>query len=480
MRACYTELDRFPVAASPNTRYLGWLAWLRHSQRIVVLLFGLGLVLRLAAVAILGVPDPVEHTESGQIAAGLIGGEGYAFDFYGLRPEAPLRSFVPPLYTLLVAFCLAVSSHPALLLGSVQALLSSLTPVCMYFAGRRLAGVRVALVAGLATAVYPVFVIQAARPLPLSLNAFLLSFLVLLMLYMPADRGLPIYAVGIGIVLGLLSLSRTSMLGLFPGFALWLWLNCHSYIRWPRTLLVTASVVTIILSPWLIRNYRSHGQMLPLTTNGGMTFWNGNNPFTTGSAWDVYADKARAYAGLTRAELPGEGIIVLKPYILPNGLQDRGGTLSELALDRALYEAGLEFVRQHPKQWFALLVQKTRSFWWFRPNLAKDSELYRKAWALPYQVLYTLVVVLFVSGIVASWRQWRTYAFLYYLFGYLTVTYALFNVVTRYRWEIEGVLLLFGAIGIASTARWLMGLRSAASVEQSGDPSQAPRGVACP
>jgi len=351
------------------------------------------------------------------------------------------------------------------LLGSIQALLSSLTPVCMYFAGKRLTGAGVGLVAGLATAAYPVFVIEAARPLPLSLNAFLLSFLVLLMLYMPADRGLPIYVAGIGIVLGLLSLSRTSMLGLFLGFALWLWLNRHSHTRWPCTLLMTAGVIAITLSPWLIRNYRLHGQMLPLTTNGGMSFWNGNNPFTTGSAWDVYADKARAYAGLTEAELPGEGIVVPKLYPLPHGLQVRVATLSELELDRVLYEAGLEFVRQHPRQWFGLLLQKTMSFWWFRPNLAKDSELYRKTWALPYQVLYTLVMVLFVSGIAASWGQWRTYAFFYYLFGYLTVIYAVFNVVTRYRWEIEEFLLLFGAIGIVSAMQWLMGLRSVASVE---------------
>lgn len=469
MRACYAEVEKSPVVTSLGTRYLRCFVWVRHPQRIVVLLFALGLSLRLAAVVILGMPDLVEHTESGRIAAKLVAGEGYAFDFYGLRPESPLRSFVPPLYALLIALCMAMSNGPALLLGTVQALLSSLIPVCIYFVGRRLAGASVGFLAGLAVAIYPVFVVEAARPLSLSLNAFLLSFLILLMLRMPAEEHLYICAAGIGIVLGLLGLSRTSMLGLLLGFATWLWLNRRTHTGWPRSLLVTTGIIVIILSPWLIRNYQLHGQMLPLTSNGGMTFWNGNNPFTTGSAWDVYADKARAYTGQTQDEFPGEGIIVPKPYILPHGLDGRVATLSELALDRELYEAGLEFVRQHPRQWLGLLVQKTASFWWFRPNLAKDSELYRKVWALPYQLMYTVVAALFLLGVATSLSRWRTYFFFYYVFGYLTVVYATFNVVTRYRWEIEAFLLLFGAIGIVSVTRRLMGLGSVTSVGQSVD-----------
>ncbi len=420
-----------------------------------MLLFGLSLGLRLAAVAILGVPDPAQHTEAGWIAARLVAGEGYIFDFYGLRPEAPLRSFVPPLYTLLIALCMAVSSHPALALGVVQALLSSLTPVCVYSIANRLASPRVGLLAGLATAIYPVFVVEAARPLSLSLNAFLLSFLVLLMVHMPARGGVSVHAVGVGIVLGLLGLSRTSMLGLVPGFGGWLWFNRRTQARWLRTFLVASGVAALVLLPWLVRNYRLHGQMLPLTSNGGMTFWNGNNPFTTGSAWDVYAERARAYTGQTRAELPGDGIIVPKPYILPHRVEGQVSALSELTLDRALYAAGFDFVREQPREWLRLLAQKTVSFWWFRPNLAKDSDLYRETWALPYQVLYTVVGVFFVAGVVVSLRQWRRYFFLYYVFGYLTAVYGTFNVVTRYRWEIEAFLLLFGAMGVVSVRRWL-------------------------
>ena len=93
---------------------------LAHERQMLIGLFILALGLRLAAVAYLGVPDPVKDSESGQIARNLTQGAGYTFDFYSYRTETPLRAFIPPLYPLLLYVAFRWRPDPATALGVAQ------------------------------------------------------------------------------------------------------------------------------------------------------------------------------------------------------------------------------------------------------------------------------------------------------------------------------------------------------------------------
>jgi hypothetical protein len=210
------------------------------------------------------------------------------------------------------------------------------------------------------------------------------------------------------------------------------------------------------LLPWTLRNYHLHGQLVFLSTNGGFTFWNGNNPFTTGNAFDVYIDKARDYLGAEIGEGVGEeAIIDLRPYPLPHEVTPHVHRLSELELDRALYQAGWRFIRENPHQWLALTKTKVLSFWWFRPHMGKSRAdlgehglVYDPRWIVPYKLLYATLVPFFLGGLALSLRRWRIFALFHLLFAYLTVVYSAFNVMTRYRWEIEPYILLFAIAAI--------------------------------
>jgi hypothetical protein len=122
-------------------------------------------------------------------------------------------------------------------------------------------------------------------------------------------------------------------------------------------------------------------------------------------------------------------------------------TMPELELDRAGYRAGLDYIRQYPADWSKLEMQKLVSFWWFRPNLGSNP-LYRGVWTNPYRVQYALVLVLTVIGLAISARQWRRYALLYAVLALSTVIHLAFNVLTRYRWEIELLMLIFAALAV--------------------------------
>ncbi len=436
------------------TARLGQHLWLR-----LAVIFFTALVCRLAAVIWIGMTDLVQGSESGIIAANLVAGRGYTFDFYGYRPDARLRSYMPPLYTLLLAFCLRFGPDPGLLLGLVQSLLGSLTAAFICLTAERTASTRVGLMAGLATALYPPLVIQTARPFSMTLHGTLMSGLILLALNLLRSPSL-LQGVGVGLSIGLLTLSRTSMLGLIGVVLAWLWLNRQSVLKWRQIAWVIVATAVLTVSPWALRNYAIHGWPL-LSTNGGHTFWNGNNPFTTGSSLDVYVEKVNTYLGLNlEPKLGNADIIELRPYPLPVEVRSRVEQLSEVELDAALYAAGFAFIRGNPGDWFRLLLRKFVSFWWFRPNLGRSSPIpggqspyYDPRWIAPYQGLYVVVVTLSTVGFAHSLRSWRTFALFYLMFSYLTLVYMLFNVITRYRWEIEQFLVMFAMMGLVSLVR---------------------------
>lgn len=421
----------------------------------VWVLFLVALLLRLAALWFFHGPDLVTASESGLTAANWVAGRGYTFDFYGYRAESPLQSFMPPLFTALVAGCL-LTPWPEVVLGVVQALLSSLTVVLVYLVGAQVADRTVGLAAAALTAAYPPFLVLVDQPTVPVLNSFLMALWLWTSGELVRSPRLG-WAALVGLVLGLNVLSRPTAVG-FLGLtllALWLW-QSRRPARWWRAGILAVGVMGLTLAPWLIRTGQAHGQFVFVSTNGGFTFWNGNNPFTTGSAFDVVIPDLVAYSGETVAAPEGVSIVQVKPYPLPLELRDSVGVLDELALERAFYRAAYGFIREHPRRWLALLAQKAVSLWWFRPNIGRSSGFYKDAWILPYKVLYVAVLIPALAGLLLSLRQWRRYVLVYGAFAYLTLAYVAYNVITRYRWEMEPYLLVFASLALVTLEQRLV------------------------
>jgi len=230
---------------------------------------------------------------------------------------------------------------------------------------------------------------------------------------------------------------------------------------------------TVIVLPWCIRNTLLFGRPTFISTNGGVTFWNGNNPFTTGSAHDVYADKLAVYQGVERDPALPDVYQHPEPYPFPPEIEAQMQTMPELELDRAAYRAGLEYIRQHPADWLWLEGQKFVSFWWFRPNLGANP-IYRDQWTLLYQIQYPFLLAPAIVGLVYSARKsWRCYALLYAVMLFYTCTHVVFNVLTRYRWEIELLMLLFAALAVEAGWKRIRRPRGTASAGRSPAGRQA-------
>lgn len=415
-------------------------------------IFALALLLRLTAIALVGPhPNIIGYSESGLTAANLAQGRDYTYDFFGLRQATPLRAFMPPLYVGLIYLCLELSANPPLALALVQTLLSALSCLAIYWLAAELSRRRtLALLAAFGTACYPVLILMVTVPasltLHLAVSAWALAFTAPL-----ARRPSPGYALAAGVLWGVMGLGRPAMLAFLPFIMLWLALNRDSSSRWLRNGLAMSAAAALIVLPWMIRNYTVLGRFPTMATNGGFVFWNGNNPFTTGSGHDVYTERANRFLGRPYdAALPA--VMQWQPYPLPADIQRQVATLSETELDRRLLQAGLDFMHQEPAVWLALLGRKAVAFWWFRENLGAA---YEGSWTRFYRPLYILTVILTVVGLALSLRRWRRYSLLYLLFGFVAVTYIGFQVLTRYRWEIEPFFLIFAALAMVTLASWL-------------------------
>jgi hypothetical protein len=250
-----------------------------------------------------------------------------------------------------------------------------------------------------------------------------------------------------GGVVGVYALSRPQILGFVPIIIVWLWLIKVRGRKLLRIVITMITVIILVVLPWSIRNYLVVGRPLPTPTNGGVTFWNGNNPFTSGSGHDVVAERLAAYQGIQRDPSLPDVYEHPEPYPFPAGIDSRIATMPELEMDRAFYRAGLDYIRNQPVDWLWLEGQKLISFWFFRPNLGANP-LYRSHWTSLYRVQYGILMILAAAGMILSAREWRRYSLFYALFGYTTLMHLAYNVLTRYRWEMELFFLIFAGMAV--------------------------------
>jgi hypothetical protein len=417
------------------------------------------LVLRLGVAFVLPPPDDfVELMEPGRTAANLAASRGYTFDFYGTRSEMPLQAFLPPLHPWLIALALQFA-QPVLAYGLLQAVLGIVTVWLLYLLAKALAGWRVAMLAGWVAALYPSHVLLVGQPHSTVLHACCL-LAVLLACWHVLQRPTVGVALVAGGLVGVFALGRPQIVVLVPIIAGWLWVNrLRGWSLW-RVSIVLALATIVVILPWCIRNSILLGRPVYVSTNGGVTFWNGNNPFTTGSAHDVYADKLAAYRGIVRDPSLPDVYQHPEPYPFPPEIEAQLATVSELQLDRSFYRAGLDWIRQNPSAWLELEVQKLASFWWFRPNLGSNP-LYQDAWTSLYRIQYVPLLVLTLIGLAISAPQWRRYSLLYAVMVLYTLVHLAYNVLTRYRWEIELLMILFAALAVSSLWDWVVSRRAA-------------------
>jgi len=387
------------------------------------------LVRLVAAVATDGLWDP-ELNEYAALARNMLRGDGFTYSHHGVV----YFSFAPPMHAWLTAgsYWLSGSIVPLMLLQLASG--AALAVVVGMIASRLFGGWRAGAAAGLLVALHPGLVVYSAtKAHPLAFDALFFS-LALLQSYRLVEHTTIRRAVELGVIVGIGTLSRATIIIFLPIAGLWLLMVTPRSSWWQvvRSAVVAGLCASAIVAPWTIRNTLLHHQFVFLLTTDSDDFWRGNNPFATGHS---YVDDTRIVLDLMPAE---ERLDLLRQP-------------DELAQREWFSTHAWAFIRANPERFVSLTVTKFFYFWWFAPQ---TGVLYPAAWRLLYQVYYGGALICAFVGVRRLARDGGPPVAKALVLGAfllsLSALQSLYYVEGRHRWAVEPMLLALSGGGIAS------------------------------
>ncbi|MDP2726695.1 MAG: glycosyltransferase family 39 protein [Dehalococcoidia bacterium] len=392
----------------------------------------LAMVVRLAGLFLVrGYHEP--GLSDYEIIATSIRESGYfGFSYFGL-PTAP-SSFLPPVYPFFLAGVMAIFPNDAILATRViQSVVSSISVLVTFYLARDISRHNgVALISALLAALYPSFIAGALEVSTVTPEVLLVQLFALSMIRW-LRNGRSWVAGCAGLALGLLSLTRVPALLMAPLFSLWMLRVRQDRLRGhlARDLTVFLAAIVLIISPWTARNFLVHQAFVPVSTNGGVNFWIGNNPAATGEFLDV----READPDLVSISM----------------------SLTEVKRDSLFYEKAFSYIAENPKAWLQLAARKFIYFWWFRPSVGSsysDAGQVFQAGKVAMALGYAPVLALALFGLLRLNRERELVS----LVGFIALPYMstsiLYFAATRHRSPVEPFLLVLASLAIVGSVRW--------------------------
>jgi 4-amino-4-deoxy-L-arabinose transferase-like glycosyltransferase len=277
--------------------------------------------------------DEVEYLS---LARNLAAGHGYGYDEYVKNgPVEPFgRAPGYPVFLALVGGGASYSEHVPAAVKVAQAVVGAIGVFLIGVAAYRMAGARPAMAAAAMAAVYPPLVWVSAYAYSEAVFWTLgLGVAILLSRTFEEPRGSSWkWALAAGAVVGVAILVRAATLLYVPLVGAWiLWKR-----RWAAIPAFALGLV-LVLTPWTIRNITHYGRFVLVASDGGVTFWTGNNSLAT-----------------------GEGDMAANPHLkLANQeLRARHPGLNEEQMEPVYYQESFDWIRANPAAWIGLMFKK--------------------------------------------------------------------------------------------------------------------------
>ncbi|WP_448874897.1 ArnT family glycosyltransferase [Desulfobulbus propionicus] len=263
---------------------------------------------------------------------------------YAFHPGKP-TSIRPPLYPFFLATVYqltGINSYNAIRI--IQIFFTFVTAWILYLLCRRVTGEKETWLSVGIFLFYPSLVIY---------NFFILSEILfnlffvasIFFIYLALSENKTWHFLCTGIFIGLASLTRSITYPMMPLLAFYLFFTASGKIV-PRLKNITIMLFffTLVLSPWVVRNYDLYGQFIPVDTMGGLNLYMGNYEYTPmhrpWSAVEVSGEKAW-YAG--------------KEAILRS--------MNEAQKQKWCIRKSVEFIISHPALTVQRSIIKVANFW---------------------------------------------------------------------------------------------------------------------
>lgn len=309
-----------------------------------LLLFFVAFALRAAYAWVAMGPHATPSSDAASydaVAWNLARGAGFSLD--GAAGPYP-TAFVPPVLPFLTSLLYRVVGHQFFAALLLQCAIGALVPVVLAQFARHTFGPGAGRFAGWIAAVNPLLVFFSGY----LLTETTFSFALLVALFATTEwvktprAG---RALGAGILWGVAALTRPTALPLPVLVALWAWvpvgLACGGRERNKQLALLLLGVA-LAVGPWTLRNGAKLGAFVPVTTGGGRSLLDANNPIV----WDDPAQRGGATS-----------VYGLEPW----ASQFRGS--SEHEIDVRSGAMAKEFLLSRTAQWPQMAAAKLSRFW---------------------------------------------------------------------------------------------------------------------
>lgn len=333
-----------------------------------------GLVARLVFGLFYWINEPLnrDEVEYLSLARNLVAEGVYDYDAH--VKEGPVEPFGrAPGYPVFLAFVGGGWRYTETVPASVkvaQSIVGALGVVVIAFAAFRLGGTRSAKAAAAIASIYPPLTWIAGYAYSEAVfwtAGIALAILMSRTLDEPRNT-IWKWAVVLGVATGLAVLLRAATTPFVPLAAGWL-LFKRQYVAAAAFLIG----LVLVLAPWTARNVAVHGRFVLVASDGGVTFWTGNNPLAT-----------------------GEGDMAANPHlkIANQALRARYPDFNEEQMEPIYYRESLTWIRDHPLDWLWLMTKK--AFYLvvpIGPSYTLHSRKYYAASVLSVAVLLPLAAV---------------------------------------------------------------------------------------
>lgn len=240
-------------------------------KKFLLILILLALFLRLVWILLLEVEPVSDFSKYFRLATSLSQGLGY------VASDGTPTAYFPVGYPAFLALFFSIFGSSLLLAKFLNVLLSAGTIAVFYVFSRALIEkTEVRRWAAVLIAFFPSQIAYAS----LSSDSILFQFLLYFGLWMMIK---PIWYRAFlgGVVLGLSALTRPYGLLIPLIGSLFLWPNIRNSVKF-RSVVITYFAFALVISPWIIRNYRIFNHFVLISNNGGINLLIGNGPGATG------------------------------------------------------------------------------------------------------------------------------------------------------------------------------------------------------
>lgn len=422
--------------------------------RILLLVFGVALVLRLIVVGAV-TPDPRDGRFDDSVwydtaARHLADGKGYVFDptvwrvadgspVYAGETALSPTALWPPGYPLMLAGIYKLTDDSVTAARLANALFGALTAALVFVIARRMFDRTSALFAGLALALLPSHLLFTSILLSETFFGFILALSLAIFVWCVAgvQRPHPLVLLALGALVAFGGLVRGEFLAYGGVLALIVALTLRRDAVVPLAAL--AAGAALVLTPWAIRNEVTMGEAIVGTTGAGRVMYQGHNPDSDGGPSLIATGQLEArFAGLPRKEIElqsnREGSKLAREWALDHPLDELRLVGRRMYLLFRTDEAGVTWLQSNKP--------------WFSPENA-DKLIFTSTFA------FYALIALAVASAPVWWRSWdpARWAVFAVVPFYMLVFGVLFIGDPRYHYAMYVPITVFAGVGAAAACR---------------------------